>query len=65
MSTFEKDKIYQTEKGLAKYNEQVGDLHLVTVETVSKFGSETCMFYVSNVEEVKEAIPVLKDIILG
>lgn len=65
MSNFEKDKLYQTEHGIAKYNEQVGDLHLVTIEVVTKFGSETEMRYVSNVEEIKDPEPTIKDILLG
>lgn len=64
MSKFEKDKLYQSEKGLVTYNEQIGDLHLVTRETVSEFGSETQMFYVKNVEEIKDPEPTLKDILL-
>lgn len=65
MSNFEKDKFYQTERGIAKYNEKIGDLHLVSRETVTKFGSETEMFYVKNIEEIKDPEPTLKDILLG
>lgn len=65
MSKFEKDKLYQSEKGLVTYREQIGDLHLVTRETVNQFGSETEMFYVKNVEEIKDPEPTIKDVLLG